>query len=844
MKTLEQPPTVDAAVSSSVADLLPPSATSSNTFAAAGQKLLELFGASEIAIWSTENEAKDAVLRAYARRPGLEARLFMESPGLDEAVQFVASVRGTSPMLWSEQSRTVADGSHVNDGNVENEILLSSIQSSDGRSYGVFALRPAPPASNLLREASVRAIEELVEALRADRQMDRMRRSERTHDALIYRAPIVVCSLDRQCNLTLWNPAAEQLFGWRVAEVLGRRLPFIRHVDRAVVDLYCRGALAGEATQKFELKCVTRSGSQLSVAMSVLPLFDERQAPNGVLIVASNLTERKQAEARYQLQTRVAESLARAHSMDESLDSILTSLCEINDWEVGEYWAFDAANRRLTWRASSRPRSAAADQYDTAIRGRGYHEVNDLPNRVANASEPVWLPGFAADRAIDRALLAARCGLNDAIGFRVVYANTTLGVMLFTAQRIERPEGQFLRCLQTIGEQVGSFIRQQTLVSNLRLAEENELQLKRLDTISTLVGGFVHDFNNLMTVILGYGDMLREKNVDQDLAREAAVEMFEAAKQASTLTRQLLAISRKTNIDPVPQDLNSAIQQLQPMLRRTIAKETEIRCDLAPRLRQVAAPPGHLEQLLMNLATNARDAIGPSGRFTISTREIDLDGSRPREYRDLPAGSYVALTVEDTGCGMSDAIKERIFDRFFTTKPAGKGTGIGLATVREIVTRCDGHILVESAPDQGTKFELLFPGVKDGLQCWVVESQPRRLASGTEKIFIVDDDAAVCRLVRMVLSAQGYSVRACENSKQAMAATKAQRGASDLLVIDLTVAGALGSRLVTQMLSENPRLRVLCVGDQGTETEKWPVLEKPFTSHELAAKVREVLDAN
>ncbi len=591
------------------------------------------------------------------------------------------------------------------------------------------------------------------------------------------------------------------------------------------------------------MQCVTRSGSELFVALSAVPLYEQSRSVNRILIVATDITDRKLAETRDRLQMRVAETFSRAHSLDESLESILTYLCEVNHWEAGEYWTFDASMRRLIWRAGSRPRSAIADQYLTAIRGGGDQQVDDLPGRVADTPEPVWLPAFSADRSSDRALLAVRCGLNDAIGFRVVHANTTLGVIVFTADRIDRPDPRLLRCLQSIGEQVGSFVQQQAMISRLRLAEEKQLQFKKLDTITSLVGGFVHDFNNLMTVILGYGDLLRGEDVDHEFSREAALEMFEAAKQASLLTRRLLAISRKTNVEPVSVDLNSVVEQLQPMIQRTLGKGVENRCDLAPRLGPFAAPQGQIEQLIMNLTTNARDAMESSGHFTITTREVELDPSRRREFPNLTPGPYISLTVEDTGCGMNDAVKERMFDPFFTTKPAEKGTGIGLATVREIVDGCGGHIRVQSQPGEGTKFEILFPPLKDGLRCWVVESPPRRLANGTESIFVVDDDAAVCRLARMVLSAQGYSVVACDNVKTAASTFARHRGRVDLLVIDLMSAGSHGLDLVRRVSSANRQLRVLCVGDQGNETEKWPVLEKPFTSHELSAKVREILDA-
>jgi two-component system, cell cycle sensor histidine kinase and response regulator CckA len=465
-----------------------------------------------------------------------------------------------------------------------------------------------------------------------------------------------------------------------------------------------------------------------------------------------------------------------------------------------------------------------------------------LVRRVVDASEPILFSDFASDRSIDRASLAHQCGLEDAIGIPIGDGKGIVGVLIFFADTIAQPDDDLVRCFKTIGEQLASFARQEKVAAALRTAEEKALQLQKLETVGTLVGGFAHDFNNLMTVILGYGDLLLDEGVDKELSHEAVHEIFDAAKQASTLTRRLLTISRKDAAEPAAIDLNSVIERMEPIIRRVAGKGIESEFCLGSGLGETTALPGQMEQLIMNLVMNARDAMSGQGQLTICTREITVDNIQHGARPQLNPGRYISLIVRDTGCGMDEVLKNRIFEPFFTTKTAAKGTGIGLSTVRDTVNRCQGQIVVESEPGRGTTFELLFPRSVKGLECWVVTSAPHLLANGTETVVLVDDEPAVRRLMGRVLRTRGYTVIECERA-EAVRTTKRHSGAIDLLVIDVGAADASSVETSKRLLIDRPDVRVLFLGTLGDVPDGWHVLQKPFTTHELAVAVRESLAA-
>jgi PAS domain S-box-containing protein len=822
--------------------------SSNQVMAAWAAMLHRSFGAEEVGIWTIACDSEDPVLDAYASRPERKDDPFTQRAAVRMAVQHVCARHPTSSIVGVGKPGH-SSGPFTIAAETDGETIFACPMKLDGRISGLFALR-LTEARAFSTVSLARMADELAAALAFLRRQERQCQAQSQYEALFFRTPVIICCLDSDCNLTRWNPSAEKIFGWHAREVLGRPLPFARLSDRDLLDTCCRGALAGQPTRKIEMNCVTRAGTPLRIALSAVPLFAETGAIEGALIVAVDISGQKRAEDRIQLQTGISQTLARANSLEEAVHSILTLLGTSNKWDCGEFWTAEPEGRLLNRTASLRPSSATAEQFDAAIRSRGGSEVDDLPRRVLSTSALAWFPRFSSDRGIDRAALAAQCGLNDAIGFRVVNGNVTFGVFLFCAEKIEPPDDEFVLFLQTIGEQIGKFARQEQVAASLRSAEAKILQLQKLETMGCLVGGFVHDFNNLMTIILGYGDLVLDSTINASLAREAHLEIFDAAKHASVLTRRLLAFSRKESLNPVVLNINSIIERLQPMIRRLIGKDTELHLDLAPVIRNVSADPGQIDQLVMNLVVNARDAMRSFGRLTIRTKDIEVDKSQLQDIPGASPGRYVMLTVNDTGCGMDDGVKQHIFDPFFTTKPAGEGTGIGLSTVLDIVKRCGGHVAVQSEPGHGTTFKLLFPPAVNGLASWTVDSSPTPVMTGTETLLVVDDESCVRRLIGLVLRARGYAVIESASPSQAIALCQKHAGPIDLLIMDLSMPGIIGVELVERLFEVRPNLKVLPISadsnseprSEGLRVQSGPLLHKPFTSQELATRVREVLD--
>ena len=350
----------------------------------------------------------------------------------------------------------------------------------------------------------------------------------------------------------------------------------------------------------------------------------------------------------------------------------------------------------------------------------------DLAKRVMDEGKPTYLPAISLDRAVDRAALAAQCGFDDAIGFPIVGGGQSAAVMLFFAESIGQPDEQLFVCLTAIAEQVGQLLKRLQTEEALRATEDSLLQAHKMEAMGRLVGGVVHDFNNLLTVILGYSELLLESTKIAIPSRDAIVEVRNAARHAANLTKRILSFCRKKTYCPVVLNLNTSVEEMEPMIRSLIGKEIDLRVALAPDLHHVRADPAQIEQVLMNLIINARDAIGGRGRLTLETKNVNLQRNDLGGISGGFAGPYVVLSISDTGTGMDEATQRRIFEPFYTTKPSGRGTGLGLATVRDIMTQCGGDILVDSKPGEGTTFRLVYPRAPKGLSPWQVHSALRR----------------------------------------------------------------------------------------------------------------------
>jgi PAS domain S-box-containing protein len=379
--------------------------------------------------------------------------------------------------------------------------------------------------------------------------------------------------------------------------------------------------------------------------------------------------------------------------------------------------------------------------------------------------------------------------------------------------------------------------------------EEQLIAVQRLEAVGRLAGGVAHDFNNILSIILVNCSFALEQLHESDPIREDIGQALDAGKRAAHLTRQLLAFSRKQVMEPQVTNVNSVVLEIKSMLHRLLSEDIDIDFHPGNDLGNVLVDPGQLEQVIMNLAVNARDAMPKGGKLTIETDNVELDEEYARGHISVKPGRYVRLSVADTGTGMSEEVRNRVFEPFFTTKEQGKGTGLGLSTVYGIVKQSGGNIWVYSEPDHGTTFKVYLPRVDDPVTDRKRESTPVA-SGGSETILLVEDDASLRRAAARILQSAGYQVISAGDGTEALRLCKKHRAHVALVLTDVVMPDMGGKELANRVKKFSPKLKVLFTSgytddaivrhgvlDPGTR-----FIGKPFSTSELTRKVREVLD--
>jgi two-component system cell cycle sensor histidine kinase/response regulator CckA len=393
-------------------------------------------------------------------------------------------------------------------------------------------------------------------------------------------------------------------------------------------------------------------------------------------------------------------------------------------------------------------------------------------------------------------------------------------------------------------------MEEQRVVEHRRL-EAQFIEAQKMEVIGKLASGVAHDFNNILGVIMGYGDLIAAKLGPDSPLLKCTEEIRHASVRAAGLTRQLLVFSRRQLVLPVVLDLNDVVKDLSKMLRRLIDENIEMTIVPGKQIGRVKADSGYVGQVLMNLVVNARDAMPNGGKLTIATNNVTLDENYAHTHPGVPPGSYVMLSVSDTGTGMTDEVKAHLFEAFFTTKPKGKGTGLGLATCQNIVQQSGGHIGVYSEVGKGTAFKVYFPRVEQPLDVAARLSQAGPLPRGTETLMVVEDEPTVRHLANHVLENQGYTVLRAMNGQHALHLAQEHKGPPIRLVITDVIMPKMGGKVMAERLKKTyPDLKILFTSGYTDDTIAQHVvlkpgvafLPKPYTTAALARKVRAMLD--
>jgi two-component system, cell cycle sensor histidine kinase and response regulator CckA len=613
----------------------------------------------------------------------------------------------------------------------------------------------------------------------------------------------VIFMTDAEGTFTHVNPEFTRVYGYRADEVVGRATPRVLKSGTTGADDYARfwGCLKQGQIVRREFVNKAKDGSLLHIATSVSPIADDAGGVVGFLAVQRDVTTQRRLEKALEETARQYRALANA-----AADSIFI----VDHTERIEY-----AN------------AASAEQFGVqvdAILGRRIHDV--FPQPIA---DEMW---------------------------RELSAVFSTGTKQLFEHRFDLPTGEvwleaWLVPVTTRGTQVQSVLGVARNITGRKQLERQLTQAQKMEAVGRLAGGIAHDFNNLLTVIMGYTELVQDRLRDAPDILADVEEIQKAGERASRLTRQLLAFSRKQPMRPQLVDVSAIVADAKKMVERVVGEDVELAVTFEPATLPVVADPGHIEQVLLNLVVNARDAMPKGGRLSVTTANVTIDEAAARKHADAVAGRYVRLTVQDTGCGMATDVLAHLFEPFFTTKPAGKGTGLGLSTVYGIVRQNGGWIAVESSPAQGTTISVFWP-VDEGFRAIaprVVEPTEAAL-TGTETILLVEDEPGIRSLMRRTLQARGYRVLDAMDVPDAVTIAETHPGPIDVLLTDIIMPVMNGPDLAQRVVKDRPAVKVLYVSgyphqltsERTQSPERISFLAKPFTPQALARRVRACLD--
>jgi len=613
-----------------------------------------------------------------------------------------------------------------------------------------------------------------------------------------------VITTDASCRVQFLNPVAEALSGWSNAAAVGRPLSEVfrivnettrQPVEDPAAAVLRTGAIVGLANHTILL---ARDGREVPIDDSGAPIPESNGGTAGVVLVFRDVTQRRRA------QRNLEESERRYRLLFES-----------NPWPM---WVYDTSD--LSFLAVN---EAAILQY-------GYSREEFLAMNLRDIRPPEDIPALLADTAKNVSEIRhAGPWRHRRKDGSLVFVDVRVHPIQFAGRKA---------CLVLAND-----------ITERRSLEDQLRQSQKLEAVGQLAGGIAHDFNNLLTVIEGYAEMVQGDLDADDPNRPPVQEILIAAQRAASLTRQLLAFSRRQMLQPIRLSLNQNVASTQGMLSRLLGENIAVTTDLAGNLWDVFADPGQIDQIILNLAVNARDAMERGGKLTLLTDNFELAAAGAAAVGAEP-GRYARLSIRDTGHGMDADTRSRIFEPFFTTKEIGRGTGLGLSTVYGIVKQSGGHILVDSEPGKGSTFTILLPAVPDGAHArGAALPAPAPSPATQENILVVEDEEVVRKLVAAVLRSSGYRVIAPSNPEQALAICAQPDTPLDLLITDMVLPETDGGVIADTAQRLRPGLKVLFMSGYSEHAVlranppdgRAPFLQKPFTKDALLAKVREAL---
>lgn len=623
----------------------------------------------------------------------------------------------------------------------------------------------------------------------------------RATETSIYASPVPIIAADVKSHVTMLNPAAEKLFGWSEKEVIGKPIPVIPDDEADTAAALHQRLMSGETLTGVEVRRQKRDGSSVAISLSATPLWDASHRVRGIIGFLTDITERKRAEEALQ----AAEEKYRG-IFENALEGIYQSTPD------GKY-------------ISANPALARMFGFDSP------QELINTRNHITN--QEYVTPQSRADFVRE---LEGR-GVVQSFEYQAYRRDGKAIWVSANAHAVRDSEGRILYFEGTVQD-----------ITQHRELEQQLRQMQKIEAVGRLAGGVAHDFNNILMAISSYADLLYGRIPEEDARRRYVDEISKATDRAASLTQGLLAFSRKQVISPRVLDLNTLIAEQAEMLKRLIPENIELRFLPGDALGRVKVDPGQVEQIVMNLVINARDAMPNGGTILVETGNAELDRTDCGLQNPAQAGNYVMLAVSDNGCGMNAETKAHLFEPFFTTKEQGKGTGLGLAIVFGIVKQSAGHIFLHSEPDHGTTFKIYLPRVEAAAQA-DNRGPSDVLFRGNETILLVEDEEAVRESAAEYLAGNGYTVLKAKEGPEALKIAAQHSQPIHLMLTDLIMPKMSGRDLSEKIASIHPETKVVFISgysdnllsNEQVLDPKHVLLQKPFRLTILGQRIRETL---
>jgi PAS domain S-box-containing protein len=701
------------------------------------------------------------------------------------------------------------------------------------------------------------------------RAEEALRESEERFRELYDHAPVGYHEYDSKGRITRINRTDLEMLGYTAEEMIGQPV-WEFNVGEEIVRQQVLEKLAGSRPpgQNLERTYKRKDGTPLPVLVEDRLIRDENGRIKGIRVAIQDITERKRAEESLKESEENAKRLAQENATMAEIGRIISSTLNIDEIyqsfseEVKKIISFD----RIVINIINTEKNTVKNVYMAGkeLQDRNVRDIYPLEgsgNAEMVRTKSTFLIQTEDFREYEdrfpMLLSTFQAGFRSIMNVPLFSKGKVIGGLLLRSYKPYAYTDKDVKLAERIASQIaGAVANAQLYAERIQAEQEREAlqeqlrQSQKVEAIGRLAGGVAHDFNNLLTVIKGYSQLTLAEMKAEDPFRENIEEIKKSADRASDLTRQLLAFSRRQIMEMRVLNLNTILQNLEKMLRRLIGEDIELTFLLGDDLRRVKVDPGQIEQVIINLSVNARDAMPKGGKLTIETANAVLDEEYARKHIAVKPGRYVMVSVSDTGMGMTPEVRERVFEPFFTTKERGRGTGLGLSTVYGIVKQSGGNIWIYSEPDRGTTFKIYLPQVDEALEELREKVETRELPRGIETVLIVEDDKEVRKLVARILENHGYKVLEASQGSEALPLSKEYQEPIHLMLADVVMPGLDGRELAERIKLLHPRMKVLymsgytenAITHHGILEKGMNYIQKPFTVDALTRKVREVLD--